>query len=59
MFDTYGWPGVVYQYTVEGLKEFKWYDVRIAAGNVAGMAPFSYVPVINRTLEGGESVSFV
>lgn len=54
MFDTMFWREDAYQYTVRGLKEFKWYDIRMAAGNPAGMAPFLVDQVTNRTLEGGK-----
>jgi hypothetical protein len=51
------WPSDVFWITLRGLQEFKWYLVRVAAGNLMGLGPYSDMLVLNRTLEGGEEQS--
>ena len=48
------WPSDVFWITLKGLQEFKWYIVRVAAGNLMGLGPYSDMLVFNHTLEGGE-----
>ena len=44
----------MFSITIEGLKEYKWYIVHVAAGNLKGLAPYSDMLVLNHTLEGGK-----
>ncbi|XP_028396320.1 uncharacterized protein LOC114520285 [Dendronephthya gigantea] len=46
------WFEDVFWIIVKGLKEYKWYKIRVAAGNIKGTAPFSDMLVLNHTLEG-------
>ena len=55
--DVLFWTDDVFRITLIGLKEFKWYIVRVAAGNLMGLGPYSDMLVLNHTLEGGETMS--
>lgn len=52
--DVLFWADDVFRITLTGLKEFKWYIVRVAAGNLMGLARYSDMLVLNQTLEGGK-----
>ena len=52
--DVLFWADDVFRITLAGLKEFKWYIVRVAAGNLMGLARYSDMLVLNQTLEGGK-----
>jgi hypothetical protein len=52
--DVLFWTEDVFSITIEGLKEYKWYIVHVAAGNLKGLAPYSDMLVLNHTLEGGK-----
>jgi hypothetical protein len=53
--DVLFWPEDVYWITLKGLKEYKWYIIRVAAGNLMGLGPYSDMLVLNHTSEGGKS----
>lgn len=55
VLDVLFWSEDVFWITLKGLKEFKWYIIRVAAGNLMGMGPFSYQLILGQTLEGGKA----